>query len=1053
MLILELDAFIRIIGINRRTPYSFFLGAGASISSGIPSAGTLIWEWKREIFLSNNLGLQEQFTELSLPSVRNKLQKWFDLRGGFPTISSSEEYGFYIEKCYPLPGSRRLFFEEIVRTSRPYIGYNLLCLLAENDLVRSVWTTNFDGLVARAASNFHISPFEVGIDSQDRLPFEPQKGQLLCVSLHGDYRYDSLKNTPIELQEQEKKIRASFVSHLGNNNPLIVCGYSGRDNSIMEMFIEAYSSPGRGPIYWCGYGDDISNDIKNLIDTARNNGHQAFYISTLGFDNLMQRLALYCLQDESLAKAKTIISQNPKEVEKVPFTVTNEKINGILKSNSFEIICPTDVFQVDLMNMPKTGVWSWAEKITAGQNICAVPFKGKLLCFGRPEEIETALQNENIREIKRIPIAEKDLSLEDGVVISLLKKALTRSIATTCGLNTDGKDTLWEDSVLETKKVDSFSCKIHSSVILFLRRIGGRVYLILKPSIEIIEENGNDIPLFTINSIKNGVLGYQHNKEFNIATEHWRSVILHETNVAEKYFSIYEFPASGFSGFVFKIRRTPLFASYTVAFEKFWFTPEPKLLPHIKQKGILLKEPALIFSNKQSTGYIKDTHPLRGLVSNRPFDFPITSTGLFPSVKVGVICPGRESTMLSSYLSRGQISQKPTKTEMDYLIDYPGFSSAYGLPLEMPQSGDSTWINCSDVNGALDDRNGSIELSRLLQSSVNSLEASNKPNVIIIFIPTRWKRYREYHTDQEDFDLHDYIKAYCVQRGISTQFIEEDTLKNGLQCRIWWWLSLAIYAKAMRTPWVVDTLDSDTAFVGLGFSVRHNHTNKNIVLGCGHIYNSHGEGLQYRLSPIQDPIWVDQNPFMSFEDARNLGETIRQLFYETAMKLPRRVVIHKQTAFRKEEREGLRTGLGGINDIEMLEVNFDSALRYVASVRRQNGHFDEDNFPVKRGTIVQLDDYSFLLWVHGSTDSIQRGFRYFKGKRRIPTPIRITRYSGNSDINVVGNEILALSKMNWNSADMYSQLPATIESSREIARIGSLLQRFGPVSYDYRLFI
>ena len=48
-----------------------FLGAGASITSGVPSAGLCVWEWKRDIFLTNNPGLEDQFTELSLPSVKS----------------------------------------------------------------------------------------------------------------------------------------------------------------------------------------------------------------------------------------------------------------------------------------------------------------------------------------------------------------------------------------------------------------------------------------------------------------------------------------------------------------------------------------------------------------------------------------------------------------------------------------------------------------------------------------------------------------------------------------------------------------------------------------------------------------------------------------------------------------------------------------------------------------------------------------------------------------------------------------------------------------------
>ena len=44
-LILTLDAFVRAIGVNRGVPHALFLGAGASVTSAVPSAGTCIWEW------------------------------------------------------------------------------------------------------------------------------------------------------------------------------------------------------------------------------------------------------------------------------------------------------------------------------------------------------------------------------------------------------------------------------------------------------------------------------------------------------------------------------------------------------------------------------------------------------------------------------------------------------------------------------------------------------------------------------------------------------------------------------------------------------------------------------------------------------------------------------------------------------------------------------------------------------------------------------------------------------------------------------------------------
>jgi len=75
---LSIDAMVRSIGMSRDQPLLVFLGAGASMSSGMPSATQCIWEWKRSIFLTNNPGLERQFDELSLPSVRQRIQRWLE---------------------------------------------------------------------------------------------------------------------------------------------------------------------------------------------------------------------------------------------------------------------------------------------------------------------------------------------------------------------------------------------------------------------------------------------------------------------------------------------------------------------------------------------------------------------------------------------------------------------------------------------------------------------------------------------------------------------------------------------------------------------------------------------------------------------------------------------------------------------------------------------------------------------------------------------------------------------------------------------------------------
>ena len=322
-LILPMDALVRSMGVRRSSPVCVFVGAGASVSSGLPSAEMCVWEWKRGIFLTNNPGLEDQFAELSLPGVRRRIQRWLDEQGRFPLDGALEEYEFYIQQCFTIAEDRRAYFQEKVRVARPHIGYQLLCHLAEAGLVGSVWSTNFDGLAARAAAPFSLTPLEVGIDSQRRLTRQPTEGELFCISLHGDYRYDALKNTAEELQTQEAALRDGLIEQVRTTS-LIVADYSGRDQSVMNALQMAYAEPGTGVLYWCGFGDsDPPDNVRALIQWARKHGRQAFYVPTLGFDDLMTRLALHCLDGEQREGARRCIVALASEdlLHREPFQV------------------------------------------------------------------------------------------------------------------------------------------------------------------------------------------------------------------------------------------------------------------------------------------------------------------------------------------------------------------------------------------------------------------------------------------------------------------------------------------------------------------------------------------------------------------------------------------------------------------------------------------------------------------------------------------------------------------------------------------------------------
>jgi SIR2-like domain len=1046
---LEFDAFVRAVAVNRNTAYAMFLGAGASISSGVKSAGDCIWEWKRQIFLTKNPGLRSQIGDFMLPAVKERIQKWLEDTGNAPE-NIEQEYSYFAEKCFPIAEDRRRFFQDLCHKAEPFTGYRVLALLAESEIIKSVWTTNFDGLVAKASTLMNIDcvAIETGLESVERANRQKARGELLITALHGDYRYGSLKNTVTELQTQDEKLRSELAHRCIDEN-LIVVGFSGRDKSIMDMLESVYSEPERGRLYWCGYGDQEPPDaVSALLNLANSNGRTAAYIRTKGFDEIILRIALQCFENDP-DKSKRVqgmyeaanASQRPE-----PFSVRSLKATGVVKSNAFYIDCPTEVFQFDAGQLKGNDIWARLREITKGKSISCVPFREKILAIGLIDEIRDTFAPFTNYNAERVPLDPRELANHESSATSLLSQAILKSIAELRKLSHDGRSLLWENTPYKVENIYGKNVHIHNAVTIHLRRYAGKQYLILVPTIKTFFINNQSSDLETDKEAKRKLLTGQYNSQFNDALNRWRDILFKDNKV-------FELPNNSGSTFRFKVRSVPAFSKISGnSGQPLNLTPE--IEKYVIYQGQQVEEPRLVFSSANGSVLALDTHSLRGINNNRPFDFSSNGTIFGEDIKLGIICPAKDSTKLSRFLTG--LNERKTKDSKDeYLLDYPGFSQAFNIPLSIPQPLEAGWLECPEPDTEGNAKNNALELSSKIRLLVNQLRASGRANVVIVYVPTRWQLLEHFTDGTETFDLHDFIKAHGVMTGVPTQFIRESTLSKAYQCEIRWWLALSFYVKSFRTPWILDSRDVDreTAFLGLGFRIDHNSERGNqIVLGCSHIYSSNGLGLSYQLSKLENPIVRRKNPYMSKEDARRTGESVRRLFHESAGRLPKRVVIHKRTPFSREEKEGLIEGLAGIESIDMLEITIDPDLRYVAS-RFENGTMKGDGFPVRRGTAIVLDDRHGLLWVHGSADAITPGRRYYQGKSRIPAPLMITRHYGSSPFVTICKEILGLSKMDWNTFDLYKKIPATIASSNEIAKIGILLERFGNLSYDYRLFI
>ena len=122
--------------------FAFFLGAGASISSGIPGAATLVRDW-----LPRLKNLKTGSEENILEWAEKEFQDYSD-------DDAAIFYGQVIEELFDTAQKRQREIERLIERKDPAFGYAVLAQLVSHERYgphcNIVLTTNFDDLVADA---------------------------------------------------------------------------------------------------------------------------------------------------------------------------------------------------------------------------------------------------------------------------------------------------------------------------------------------------------------------------------------------------------------------------------------------------------------------------------------------------------------------------------------------------------------------------------------------------------------------------------------------------------------------------------------------------------------------------------------------------------------------------------------------------------------------------------------------------------------------------------------------------------------------------------------
>ena len=277
--VIKLDGFLEEVADVTEGPYArkfcFFLGAGASITSGIPAATKLVDLWDEKIRTRFPAEEYEQWKNEKKIDENNKYSHYSD----------------YYEKQFssnPVDGYN--FLEKKMKEASPSGGYACLAFLLTQTPHKVVVTTNFDRLTEDAVTLYaHEFSLVVGHVAMAHY-ITSDVARPTVVKIHHDLLLDP-KSKNADLQHLDERWQQALSEIFSKYHPIFI-GFAGNDPDVMDYLIDNADKFQKGNEwkrpYWTVYGTE---NPKGKVDDFLNKSG-AFLIHNNGFDDIMARLAL-----------------------------------------------------------------------------------------------------------------------------------------------------------------------------------------------------------------------------------------------------------------------------------------------------------------------------------------------------------------------------------------------------------------------------------------------------------------------------------------------------------------------------------------------------------------------------------------------------------------------------------------------------------------------------------------------------------------------------------------------------------------------------------------
>lgn len=408
----------------------WFLGAGTSRSAGLPTATDIIWDLKRRYYcLHENQNLQSH--DINNNAIKQKIQMYMDGMG-FPAIWSPEEYSFYFDLLFSTDNqAQQRYIQESLANEKVSlnIGHRVLAGLMEMGQARIVFTTNFDEVIETAfaevagknLSTFHLEGSYAALDALNGENYP------IYAKIHGDFRYQSIKNLTEDLRSNDREIQKCFLA-AATRYGLVISGYSGRDENVMTMLRKAIEQNNAFPhgLFWTVPRlSSVERGVLEVIAYAKDKGVRAGVVETGTFD-------------EMLSKIWRQVNDKPQAIDGKVRTACVASVSIPLPAPGRQFpVLRTNALPV-LMTPPHCGVVELDGAVTFGElqkkyiehSVNAIwTYTDKILFWGNKEEIIKMLPTDKSPTIKLYNVEDGPrLASESTFVRSFFEEAIATAL-------------------------------------------------------------------------------------------------------------------------------------------------------------------------------------------------------------------------------------------------------------------------------------------------------------------------------------------------------------------------------------------------------------------------------------------------------------------------------------------------------------------------------------------------------------------------------------------------------------------------------------------------